>query len=1152
MNLTLTAIKRPVFILMLMALAIMGGIIGYRSMRVEENPDVSFGVVTVSTIYPGAGPEEVANLVSKKIEDAVSGVANLDQVLSNSQESVSTVVLQFKLGTNMDAAVSDVRAKVDLITGELPDDVERPITQKLDTSSQPVITMAVSSDSLSNRELRDLLDKKLVDQFSRISGVSQVGVSGGEIREIQVRLKRDALLAYGVGVADVQQGIQAASLNIPTGRIVEGGQEYSLRMLGEFSRVQDLANAYISISDGRGPTGESRTVRLGDLAEIKDTSLEQRTISRLDGKESVVIVIQKAKEGNAVEISKALKGPNWRYNGKSLLQSLEAQYGIRFIITSDDSIRIEESIHDLIFTIGFGILLVVLVVYLFLHNFRGTVIVMVAIPLCIAATLTCYWLFGFTINNMSMLALSLSVGVLVDDAIVVIENIYRHLTMGEDPEEAAINGRAEIGIAAIAITMADVVVFLPIGVMGGILGQFFKVLGLGYVISVLFSLLVSFTVTPMLAARWYRKGEDWEHPQGRFAKWFERMMHGLADGYARALDKALKARWSVFSGGFVILIATFLAIGGSFIVTENSAEFAAKLPDAAKIATFPAGASIVIGVLATAWSFVRRKPKPQWVLMGFVWAGVLVMGSVGGYAYRNLYKKDVVFKGGFFPVSDTGKVMISLDLPPGSSLDETRKVVDYIESIVSKHPESKFVVSNIGVRGGGGFSVADQGTNYASITVTLHEKQSMGDILAFWVKHEEHLRPNHISSERVAGDFIRQIGRIPGVTLAINQATDMGTGADLQLSLQSNDKELLMQTAVKVRDTLASGVVAGVIAPRLSTRPGKPEIRAIPKRAQMADLSVNAATLGRSMRILYEGDNTSKFRLKGEEYDIRVMLDLEDRNNPKLLESVPITFQNKEPIYLGDLATVERSLAADRVERRNKTQEIVVNADLLPGVASAGVQAQVDELLKGGLLPPGVAYEPAGEARIMAQEVPFMIGAFLAGIILVYMVLAALYNNLLYPFIIQLAQPQAMVGALLALMIFDRSLNIVGFIGIIALVGLVGKNAILLVDYTNTLRSRGRDRHEALVESARTRLRPILMTTIALIMGMLPVAMAIGRGSEFRETIGYTIIGGATLSTLLTFFVIPCSYTIFDDIYEKLFKKKGVAVEQAAAPAEGS
>lgn len=1143
MNLTLLAIRRPIFILMIMCAAILGGVLGYRSMRVEENPDVQFGVITITTIYPGAGPEEVNSLISKKVEDAVSGVPDVDEVIANALEGVSSVAIQFKIGTNMDSALNEVRSRVDRIVGELPREAERPIVQKLDTASEPVLTLAVNSPNLSNRQLRDLVDREIKDRLSRIGGVASVGVSGGEVREIQVQLRRDDLIRFGVGISDVQRAIQGASLNIPSGRVVEGAEEYTVRMLGEFSRVQDLENMFLTISDGRGPQGVQKSVRLGDIATVLDTSKEVRTRSRLNGQEAVIVVIQKSKEGNAVEISKALQSPSIAIPGGrsiSLLQSLERQYGVQFVVAQDVSVRIVESISDLNFSIGFGIVLVTLVVWLFLHNLRGTLIVAIAIPLCIFATLAAFALLGFTINNLSMLALSLAVGVLVDDAIVIIENIYRHLTMGEDPEEASINGRAELGLAAIAITAADVVVFFPIGVMGGITGQFFRPLGLGYVVCVLFSLLVSFTVTPMLAARWYKKGEDWEHPQGRFSRWFEGVFTGLANKYANGLRWALANRWSVFSGGFAVLIATFMAIGGSFIVNANAAE---GIGQAIGMSTNMIVVCLAIGAAAFAVSLFRKAPKPQWLVMGLVWSLLITAGPVGGYLYRNFYKQEDVFKFGFFPPTDPGQIEIVMDLPPAASLEETTRVVNRVEGIVREHPYVKFAVSNIGTRGGG-FELLNQGTNLASISATLYEREALNDKFKFWEKHEEKMRPGNVTTDRVIGDLTQKIGKVPGVILSIRQGQQFGVGAAIQISLQSSNRELLQETAQKIRDGLAAGAVAGVINPDLSSKPGKPELRAIPDRARLADFDVSAGALGQALRFMYEGDDQAKFRVRGEEYDIRVMMDLADRNNPDLLASVPITFQDNRPVYLGDLAAIERGKGLDKIQRRNRLEEVQITAETLPGVSFGPTQGKIDAWMKEkNMIPDGVIYEPVGQARIQQRENPILGTALLAGLLLVYGVLAALYNNLLYPFIIQLAQPQAMIGALLALIITDKSLNVVGFIGIVALIGLVGKNAILLVDYANTLRGRGQAKNDALVESGRTRLRPILMTTIALIVGTLPVALAIGRGSEFRETIGITIIGGASLSTILTLFVIPCSYTIFDDLSEWIAKVRGVKAE---------
>ncbi len=1117
MNLTRLAISRPIFIFMMMLAIFMLGNNAYKSMRVELNPDVSFGVITVTTIYPGAGPDEVNTLVSRNVEEAVSGVAGLLEVTSTSQEGVSSVNLQFEVGTNMDAALNDVRSKVDQVIRLLPTDVERPVVGKFDSNSDPIMNLVLRSKNLSNRQLRDLADNVLADRLSQVAGVANVSVSGGDVREIQIQVKKDALLRYGLGITDVQRAVQTAALNVPSGRIVSGDEEYTVRVLGEFRTVEEVGNMFVTIQDAsQGPNGDKAIVQLKNIATIVDANTERRQFSRLGGLDSVLLVVQKTKEGNAVEIANKMLKPE--FGPKSLVQQLEEQYGIEFVVSRNVATQIEESLHDLQFSLFFGIILVTAVVWLFLHNFRGTVIVALAIPVCIFATFIAMKAFGFTINNLSMLALSLAVGVLVDDAIVVIENIYRHLTMGEDPHEAALNGRAEIGLAAIAITLADVVVFVPIGFMGGVVGQFFKPLGISFAICVLFSLFVSFTVTPMLASRWYRKGEDWEEPKGKFSKWFERGFHRLAERYKRLLRWSLDHRWYMFGGGFAVLVGLFMFIGGSF---------AQDMPGAITTGMGPARIAIIIGICVLVGNLiVHRQFKVGLILATIIFAAIFPIGAVSGFKYAQ-WKQEQVFKFSFLPESDSGQVNINIELPPGASLEATTKVVERIEKVVMQNPEAKYVVSNIGTRGGG-FQASSLGTNLAQISVTLYDKRAAMDSIMFWNKPATKLRT--VKDTAVAADMLKAVGKVPGALVIVSAGQNQGFGAPIQLSLRSDDREKLVSTAVKIRDLLAGGAIKGVISPDISSKPGKPELRALPNRAKLADANVTVADLAAAMRTLYEGNNQAKFRVSGREYDIRVMMDLEDRNNPGLVQELPITFKQGTPIFLNEIANLDRTQGVDKIVRRSRQEEVQVTTNLLPGFAAGSVQADIDAWVKKeGLIPEGVNYRPLGQADVQAREQGYLFGAIGLGLILVYMILASLYDNLLYPMIIQLAQPQAMIGALLALIITDKQLNIVGMIGIITLIGLVGKNAILLVDYTNTLRERGVDRYTALVDAGGTRLHPIMMTTIAVIVGMLPVALAIGRGSEFRETIGITIIGGVLLSTILTLLIIPCSYSIFDD-----------------------
>jgi len=1113
MNLTRTAIQRPVFILMLVCAAILMGMISYKSMRLELNPDVSFPVVTVTTIYPGAGPDEVSTLVSKKLEDAISGVSNLRELSSTSQEGASVVVANFELGTDINVALDDVRTRVDSIITQLPDDAERPTVVKFDNSSQPVLYLAYTSKVLNSQKLRDLIDNRLKDKYGQIQGVASANVQGGDVREIQIRLNKDKLLAYGVGISEISRQIAASTLNVPGGRIIEGSREYTVRVKGEWPTVDAIRNSIITVSDPNNPQATSRSVRMTDIATVEDSVEERTSYSRLDGKDTVVLAIQKARDGNAVQITK---------DADVITAGILKQFpDITITKTFEQAKQISNSLEDLNFTLFFGIFLVSVVVFVFLHNFRGTMIVAIAIPVCLFAALCAVALAGFTINNMTMLAMILAVGVLVDDAIVVIENIYRHLKMGEDPREAALNGRGEIGLAAIAITMADVVVFLPIAFMGGIVGQFFKPMALTYVFAVLASIFVSFTVTPMLAARWYRAGEDMEHPTGWFARSFEKNFGKLERGYGRVLEWSLNHRWFVFILGNSMLVAAFMFIGGGFagLGGNPSAGFAVGMG--------PLKFAVFLGVIVFVINLLQKRFRPVLILYGLLFGLIFPVAGFAGGLF-GAWKKEAPFKFEFIPTTDNAQVSVAIKLPPNASLKATQEVVSQVEDIVRKNPNVKYALSNVGTQGVGNFTTGSTGSNYAQVLVTLFDRGALLDKVP-WKKSEEKLRWE--SDTAVAADILQQMPKIPGAELKVSTVNGQGFGSPIQLSFRSDDRELLVKTANTIKQKLRDGAVRGVINPDVSTTPGKPEIQALPNRQRLADTGLTVQDVGGAIRTMYQGDDTARYRISGNEYKIRVELSPEDRNDPNLVNEVPVAFKQGSPIFLNQVADLEQHPAVDKISRRDREQEVQVTADLLPGFAAGTASQEISTWLeKEKLVPPGVTLKPLGQADAQARESGFLFGAFGLGLLLVYMLLASLYDNLLYPFIVQLAQPQAITGAILALVLTDKSLNLVGFIGLITLIGLVGKNAILLVDYTNTLRDRGRNRHDALVEAGPTRLRPISMTTVALIIGILPIALAIGRGSEFRETIGIVIIGGMLVSTLLTLVLIPCSYTIFDDL----------------------
>ncbi len=1071
MWLTRLALNRPVTMLVFMVATIVLGFYALGKLQVELQPKVDFPVITIITVYPGASPTEVETLISKPIEDAVAGVEGLRQINSVSQYGLSQVVLEFYIGTDISQAYIDVQAKINAVLNQLPRDAERPTVLKLDTQSQPTMYISLTGNRPAY-ELRDLADNVIKDRLASVRGVASVSVAGGAKREIQVAVDKERLNAYGLSINSIVRALQTANLNVPAGRIEEGERDYSIRLIGEFSSVDELRNLRLYLQNPRNPMMRGSVIRLQDVATITDSVEERTIITRVNGKENVSLIIQRASDGNAIEISDGVK---------AVLARLTQEYpDLQFTITSDDAVLVRESLADLRLALGIAIVLVVLIIYLFLYNVRGAFIVSLAIPTCFFASFVAMYFFGFSINFMTMLALSLAVGVLVDDAIVVIENIYRHLSLGEEPMEAAYNGRTEIGLAAITITFVDVVVFLPIAFMGGVVGQFFRSFGLVVAFTVLFSLLVSFTLTPMLASRLYRRGEAVEEPRG-FFKWFDRLYRRLALRYRNALAWALRYRMLVILIGNGALVATLFIIG-----------------------------------------FSAAKGSP---LLPFRFA----------------------------PSQDQGLIGVAVKLPPDASLEQTSEVVARIERAAMEIPEVKYALSIIGRSSSTFAGAGDTGPRFANIQISLHEKKALLDSLLFWVRHEETLRTR--SDIEITGELRQKIGEIPGAQIAVNAVSGFrggGFGAPIQIGLVGKDTETLLETAERVRAIISR--IPGIKDPDLSWSAGKPELQVIVDRERATQLGISLADIAGTLRTAYEGNTDVKFREAGQEYAIRVRLKEAQRQRASDLNQLVVAYVQGAPVYLGDVATIRLGEGPTKIERTDRQRRVTVLANLLPGYTPGNTRIQIDNALReANTIPPGVRVQWQGENEVMAREGVYMMQALLLAFILVYLLMVALFENWLYPFVIMFSQPQALVGALLALILFRSELNIISMIGIIALVGLVGKNAILLVDFTNTLRRRGLSRTEALLEAGQTRLRPILMTTLSLVLAMVPIALAVGRGSEFRAPLGIVIMGGMLVSTLLTLIVIPCMYSLMDDItqfFGRILYRRRVVPAAVESPAE--
>jgi len=1116
MWLTSVSIRRPVFILMVVSALIVLGLTSAGRMSLELNPKVDFPFVTVTTLYPGAGPEEIESQVTKKIEDAVASVNGLKTITSSSQEGISAVFLEFHLGFSTDVLSSDVREKVGAIRGQLPQGAEDPIIAKFDSNAQPIIYYGLTGNRPS-RDLRDIADNIVKPRLSKVGGVAAVNITGGDVREINVGVHKERLDAYGISIQQLVTLLQGNNLNFPVGRVKEGSREYSVRVVGEFPNVETIRNTRLHMPNGQ-------TVKLADIADVRDTVEERRDLARLNRADSVAIVIQKTSEGNTVTVAEEVR------KEVAALQK-ELPKDIKFTVNQDLSTNVEESVADVKSSLFLGSFLAVLVVFLFLHNLRGTFIVALAIPTSILATFLPMYFFGFTLNTMTMLALSLAVGILVDDSIVVIENIYRHLSQGEEPIEAAINGRSEIGLAAITITLVDVVVFLPIAFMGGITGMFFRSFGITVAVATLFSLFISFTLTPMLASRWYRSGENLEEggKRGVFAL-LERFYRWLDRLYRRVLGWALRYRGVVVYVGTGLLILVFVTI----IASVAGTAFASALPTLVVL-------FLVFGALLL-W---RYRILGLLVTVGGVAAVFLAFG-IGVGAGKPL----LLFR--FAPDQDQGQVSVIGEMPTGTALERTEQVAKKIEDIAATVPDVENIFTSVGATQGGFGGRANIGTQYFTLNLKLREKVSLIDSINPFAKTENlRKRPD----TEVADEIRRKVGQIPGANIKIAAVTGFGGGgAPLQIDIQGNNMQELTALGEKVLAIFKEE--PGVINADISTRLGKPEERIVIDRDKAASFGLSVASIAGVLRTSLEGDGESiKFRERGNEYPVRVQFAEQDRRDTNEIKDIVvgnITSPNPpagggaspggvQPIRLGDVADVRPSNGPTKIDRRDRQKSVSVTANIAPGYAPGNIQLNVNKKLEKINFGTNV-YAWGGENRIQNDEQGYMGAALGLSIILIYMLMAALFDNLLYPLIIMLSLPQAMVGALLGLMVAGHALTIVAMIGIIMLMGLVTKNAILLVDYTNTLRGRGLSRTDAILEAGPTRLRPILMTTIAMVAGMLPTALGLGRGAEFRAPLATPVIGGLILSTMLTLVVIPCVYTYFDDfsrfLARRVFRRK--------------
>lgn len=1005
-------IKRPVFTTMLVMLLVVFGLSAYPSLGVDLYPDVEFPIVLVSVTYTGASPEEMESLITKPVEDAVSSVAGIKTLSSVSREGVSQTTIEFELGTNPKLAANDVREKVAGIRRRLPDEIDEPVVQRYDITAQSILTFSLASENRSRGEIRKIAEDIVKDQIQQLEGVAEVSVYGAALREIQIQADPTKLEAYGLSLQQVLEAVNNNNVNTPGGHVKEKGMELTVRSIGKYKSVDEIKQIIVLNQQGR-------LVRLQDVAEVLDTWAEERNYAATNGVPSVIVSIQKQSGTNTVGVAEKVK---------QAMQQLEQNVlppDIKITKVRDNSVYIRDSVNDVMETMVFGGFLAVAITFLFLRNMRATIISALAIPTSVIATFFLMKAMNFTLNNMSLMGLSLAVGILIDDAIVVIENIFRHMEQGKTPLEAAREGTKEISLAVLATTFSILAVFVPVGNMGEIIGQFFKQFGLTVAFAVAFSLFVAFSLTPMLSAYWLKASHGGEKGGIR---WLEAM-----------LDK--------FEQGF-----------------ESFREFYRQV---------------------LYWALQRPKKLVALAILSLFLNGLLVqfLGSE------------------FQPTYDSGEFTINMTAPAGTSIERSKELAAQVERVVLEIPEleSAYMVvgtnrqvyrSMIGVR----------------LVSTGERSRSMMQIM-------DELRVKFRNVEGLK------------VSVSSGQGVGRGDSRPVQVALRGPELENLNMYASLLAEQLKQ--IPGTTDVDISSEQSEPEVQVKFDPARLGDVGLNATTAGKAVQTAFLGSTASnQYNVADSDYDIRVQLKQEHRLG--LADVANLRIQSpKGFIRLGDIAEVKLSSGPTQIDREDRQRQVIVYANAV-GTSSGEILAQVKELLPGLNLPLGYTYKLVGQAQTMQNSFKEIAKALILAIILIYMVLAAEFESFIHPLTIMLSLPFSLVGAILGLLITGNTINIMSLIGVIMLMGLVTKNAILLVDYTNQLRRKGIPVIEALVEAGSVRLRPIMMTTLAMIFGMLPIALGIGAGAEIRASMGVTLIGGLITSTFLTLVIIPLVYLLID------------------------
>ncbi len=1145
MWLTRFAITRPVITAMVfIALAIFGVISFMQLGRSSNPPGTDFPVVVVGSFYPGASPQDMERMIVKPIEDQMAGIDNLDHITATAQESSAVVAVFFKLGTNIDLAAVDVQRRTDTARIYMPNDVDPPSVTKAGSAQPPLIDLAVSSSSLSQPEIADIINSQVKPLIEQIPNVQSVDVYGSASREFHVVPSPGKLLGTNATLSDVFNAVSSDNLNVPGGMMTQPTQEATVAVHSYINNANDILAIPLPVAG----TGTS-DLRIADVANVYDSHVEMRTISHYNGKPRVYISINPTLDADQIKATKV---------ARTQLAVIEARFPhLRFTeedapgdFTAKELWGVGQSLIE-------GIFLTAIVMMLFLHAWRNAVVVLVAIPSSILSTFILMKVFGFHIDDLSMMGLSLIIGILVDDSIVVLENISRHRDLGQKPVDAAINGRSEIGGAAVAITMVDVVVFLPIAFLPGITGQYLKEYGAVVVTATLFSLFVSFTLTPLLAAKWSMKNRSEGDP-----KWVRALDNRTLDAVLVVVSIGMfllgnMTGWFLLNVFAVFIIALLVL---NFVVHRYEAftEFYRDklLPFALAHGNFVvfACAVLLINALALVGSGSNAIPIDILIIAGtlLVYGIALLMrlrkpnGPERGFRSLGTYKPLTIATlilpvvlgltmwalGGinfdFFPAQQTGVIQMTVSYPSGTPIATTNRFVSGLENVIMKINGVQSVSSTVG-RKPSGFG-ATTGGNFAQVVAQMDDK--------------------HIKDTNKTVAQIRKLTYLlPGGDFEVAAESGGGGGGAAVSYAITGPEEQIAPAAEKVAKFLRT--VPGTINVQTSAEIAAPRLNVDIDQSKASLLGLAPAAAANVARIAVDGAVATKVRTPNGLVDVRVQFPQSDRNTVESLSQVRVRANNGMLIPLGAVANFTWTKAPTRIERLNRQRVVNVFSDLLPGYSTGQVMTPLQKKMREpGFLPSGVTSAAQGNAQWVGETMVNLGIALIMSFMLVYMLMVILYGSFLEPLIVMFSVPLAIIGALIFLAVMGRiqpeqgqSLNIISLLGIIMLFGLVSKNGILLVDYSNTLIKRGMRVHDAVLRASATRFRPILMTTAAMIFGMLPLALGYAEGGEWRTAMGTVIIGGLLSSLILTLFLVPMIYNTWMGYFERRADAKAVRQE---------